>query len=93
MSADDVTAEWITRPGARLGYLVRPREGHPTAALLVVHEAFGLPSEIVRYPGLRPGFVFPSRKPTPSARPTTPGAGRSRSSAGTLAGAPGRRRS
>lgn len=46
MSPDDVTADWIVRDGARLAYLASPRGGRPTAALLVLHEAFGLNADI-----------------------------------------------
>jgi carboxymethylenebutenolidase len=46
VSPDDVTAEWIEHDRERLAYLARPRGGSATAALLVLHEAFGLNADI-----------------------------------------------
>jgi carboxymethylenebutenolidase len=46
MTHDDVTAEWIERDGTRWAYLVRPHRGRAAAAVLVLHEAFGLNAAI-----------------------------------------------
>ena len=46
MIHDDVTAEWIERDGIRWAYLVRPSRRRATAAVLVLHEAFGLNAAI-----------------------------------------------
>jgi len=43
---DDVTAQWIERDGARWALLVRPSSRRATAAIVVLHEAFGLNTAI-----------------------------------------------
>lgn len=46
MTDSRVTAEWIERDGARWAYMVRPSARRATAAVLVLHEAFGLNTAI-----------------------------------------------
>jgi carboxymethylenebutenolidase len=46
MDHENVTAQWIERDGLRWAYLVLPSHRRATAAVLVLHEAFGLNAAI-----------------------------------------------